>query len=143
MFIVLAGLTLIAGCTGSKPRGQVSGSDSNVAVGSRLPMTGASTAAASELKGKSGRGDNTSESSMIVTPYPMLVGRVVSFNMAGRFVVLNFPVGHLPVLEQQLDLFRHGIKVGEVKITGPQRDDHIVADVTAGEAVPGDEARAR
>jgi hypothetical protein len=80
---------------------------------------------------------------LIITSQPVLTGRVASFNPSGRFVVLNFPVGHLPALEQQLNLYRQGVKVGEVKVTGPQRDDHIVADVISGEAQPGDEARER
>jgi hypothetical protein len=33
------------------------------------------------------------------------------------------------------------LKVGEVKVTGPQREDNIVADLAAGEAEVGDEAR--
>jgi hypothetical protein len=81
-------------------------------------------------------------SKLIVTPNPVLQGRVVSANATRRFVVLNFPIGHLPVLEQRLDVYRQGIKVGEVKVTGPQRDDHIVADITAGQVAPGDEVKA-
>jgi hypothetical protein len=33
------------------------------------------------------------------------------------------------------------MKVGELKVTGPARDQNTVADITAGEAQPGDEAR--
>ena len=78
---------------------------------------------------------------MIVSSKPVLTGRVSSFNATGRFVVLNFPVGHLPAMEQRLEVFRQGVKVGEVKVTGPQRDDHIVADLVTGEAASGDEVR--
>jgi hypothetical protein len=42
---------------------------------------------------------------------------------------------------QSLNLYRRGLKVGEVKVTGPQREDNIVADLVAGEAGVGDEAR--
>jgi len=87
--------------------------------------------------------NNSSASALIVTPHPILTGRVTSYNATGRLVVLNFPIGHLPTLEQRMDVFRQGVKVGEVKITGPQRDDHIVADVTTGEAQAGDEVRER
>ena len=38
-------------------------------------------------------------------------------------------------------LFRSGMKVGEVKITGPQRENNIVADLVTGEAQIGDEVR--
>lgn len=33
------------------------------------------------------------------------------------------------------------MKVGQVKITGPQRDNDTVADLTAGDAQVGDEVR--
>ena len=62
-------------------------------------------------------------------------------NSAGRFVVINFPLGRMPLLDQHLNLYRRGLKVGEVKITGPQQDDNIVGDLVSGEAETGDEAR--
>lgn len=77
----------------------------------------------------------------IVTPDNSLTARVVSYNAAGRFVVLGFPVSQMPRLEQTLFLYRNGLKVGEVKVTGPQRDNNIVADLVAGEAQVGDEVR--
>jgi hypothetical protein len=79
----------------------------------------------------------------IVTPDNSLTAKVISFNPAGRFVVLGFPVGQMPRLEQGLFLYRNGLKVGEVKVTGPQRDNNIVADLIAGEAQAGDEVRDR
>ena len=78
---------------------------------------------------------------LIVTPESALVGKVELVNTLGRFVTLRFPLGKLPMLEQRLDLYRRGLKVGEVKVTGPQREDRIVADLAAGEAEVGDEAR--
>ena len=83
----------------------------------------------------------TSTPKLIVTPEMMLVGQVVRFSSEGRFVVLNFPIGHLPGGDQRLNVYRQGLKVGEVKVTGPQRDDNTVADVVAGEAQVGDEVR--
>src|SRR5262245_9016061 len=80
---------------------------------------------------------------LIVTPENGLQGKVAKVNMSGRFVILNFPVGHLPRLEQQLNVYRLGLKVGEVKVTGPQRDDNIVGDLISGEAQAGDEVRDR
>ncbi len=78
---------------------------------------------------------------LIVTPEPGLTGKVAKVNPDGRFVVLNFPLGHLPPADQHLSIYRQGLKVGEVKITGPQLEDNIVADLIAGEARVGDEAR--
>jgi hypothetical protein len=44
-------------------------------------------------------------------------------------------------VEQQLGLFRRGLKVGEVKVTGPQLDENTVADIVAGDSEVGDEVR--
>jgi hypothetical protein len=81
--------------------------------------------------------------SAIVTPDNSLTARVASYNAAGRFVVLSFPVGQMPKLDQGLFLYRNGMKVGEVKITGPQNENNIVADLLTGEAQVGDEVRDR
>jgi hypothetical protein len=83
------------------------------------------------------------EDQLIVTPEPILTGRVAVFNEAGRFVVLDFPIGHLPTSDQVMFVFRQGLKVGEVKVTGPQRDHNTVADLLSGEARKGDEVRDR
>ena len=77
----------------------------------------------------------------IVTPDNSLTAKVASYNPTGRFVVLSFPVGHLPAMDQSLFLYRNGLKVGEVKITGPQRDNDTVADLVTGTAQVGDEVR--
>ena len=79
----------------------------------------------------------------IVTPDEGLVGKVARYNDTGRFVVMEFPIGHLPVMGQKLFVYRNGLKVGEVNVSGPQRDDHIVGDLAAGEAQAADEVRDR
>ena len=76
-------------------------------------------------------------------PGNALVGKVALVNGAARFVVLNFPLGKMAAAEQPLYLYRRGVKVGEVKVTGPQRGENIVADLVAGEAEIGDEARSQ
>jgi hypothetical protein len=82
-------------------------------------------------------------STTIVTPDSSLAGRVVSYNSTGRFVVLNFPSRQMPNMDQRLFLYRAGLKVAEVKVTGPQNDDNIVADLASGDAKIGDEVRNR
>jgi hypothetical protein len=77
----------------------------------------------------------------VVQPESYSVGRVVKVNESGRFVVVSFPVGHVPTIERRLGVYRNGLKVGEVKVVPPQMDDNTVADILAGEAAPGDEAR--
>jgi uncharacterized lipoprotein YajG len=76
----------------------------------------------------------------IVTPDARPTGKVVKVNLTGRFVVLNFPLGRMPMLEQHLNLYRNGLKVGEVRVSGPQQEDDIVADLVAGESQIGDVA---
>ena len=79
----------------------------------------------------------------IVTPDRTLTGKVVSANATLRFTVLNFPVGRMPQVGQVLSVYRNGLKVGEVKVSGPQRDDNVVADISTGEAQKGDEVKDR
>ena len=78
---------------------------------------------------------------LIVTLDPSATGKVARVNPSDHFVVLNFPLGHMPSLAQQLSLYRKGLKIGEVKVTGPQQDDNMVADLVTGEAEVGDEVR--
>ena len=76
-----------------------------------------------------------------VTAGHVTSGRVASVNVPGRFVVLTFPLGTIPPLEKRLNIYRGGLKVGEVKVTGPQLDINIDADIVAGECRIGDEVR--
>jgi len=97
-------------------------------------------------RGKSGEPQTTAParpepSRPIVTPSNVLSGRVLKSKPGMGFAVLVFPVGQMPALEQRMTVYRGGLKVGEVRVTGPQRDDKIVADVVAGEAAEGDEVR--
>lgn len=79
----------------------------------------------------------------IVTPDQSTTGKVVRYNDRAQFVVLEFPLVNMPAVGQQLFLYRNDLKVGEVKITGPQKEAHIVADLTSGEAQAGDTVRNR
>ena len=78
---------------------------------------------------------------LIVTPDNTLAGKVATVNQTGRFVVLTFPVGRLPAADQNMHLYRRGLKVGEVKLTAMQLDDNCVADIVVGDAEIGDEVR--
>jgi hypothetical protein len=77
----------------------------------------------------------------IVTPDYSLAAKVVSVNAIGRFVVLSFPASQMPKVEQTLFLYRAGLKVAEVRVTGPQQENNIVADLTSGTAQVGDTVR--
>jgi hypothetical protein len=74
----------------------------------------------------------------IITPDYSLSAKVVSVNTVGRFVVLSFPAGGMPKIDQTLFLYRGGLKVAELRVTGPQQENNIVADLTTGDAQVGD-----
>jgi hypothetical protein len=80
-------------------------------------------------------------SETIVTPDDSLAAKVIAVNTVGRFVVLNFPDGRLPKLEQHLFLYRGGLKAAEVKVVGPKQETSIVADIVSGDAQAGDNVR--
>jgi hypothetical protein len=82
-----------------------------------------------------------SRTAAIVTPDNSLTAKVISYNSVGRFVVLNFPAGQVPKMDHTVFLYRGGLKVAEARITGPQNDNNIVADLVAGDAQTGDEVR--
>ncbi len=77
----------------------------------------------------------------IITPDTGLSGKVVSYNETGRFVVISFPLGRLPAVDQRLFVYRQGLKSGEVKADRNQQGEYAVADLVSGEAQPGDEVR--
>ena len=84
---------------------------------------------------------NSDGSQLIITPDTTPTGTVARVNSAARFVILTFPVGSMPPVGQVLYVYRHGLKVGEVKVTAPQQDDNTAADIVTGEAALGDEIR--
>ncbi len=123
LLMALFGAMAVAGCARTKPAEQQF---------SPTPTTRSGVAPAAA---------GGTNQALIVTPERALVGKVVVVNAAARYVVLNFPLGKMATVEQRLNLYRRGLKVGEVKVTGPQREDNIVADLVAGEAEAGDEVR--
>ncbi len=78
---------------------------------------------------------------VIVTPGSSNSGKITSVNAGARFAVITFSSGQLPALERHLGVFRNGLKVAEIKITGPHRDGNTVGDIVAGECQAGDEVR--
>jgi hypothetical protein len=88
-------------------------------------------------------GTNDAGSQLIVTPDTSPTGTVARVNSAARFVILTFPVGSMPPVGQLLYVYRHGLKVGEVRVTAPQQDDNTAADIVTGEAALGDEIRVK
>lgn len=123
-------LVCFTGCTSPKPH-------QSVEISGPAESESPPTAATPAPKQKPA----TLPAAALLIPDPSLSGKVSRFNEAGRFVVLEFPIAHMPVVGQRLFVYRDGLRVGELKVTGPHRDDHTVADLTAGETRAGDEVR--
>ena len=98
------------------------------------------TAGCSTSKTTAGR-TKPAESKTIVTPGDGLTGRVSLVNKSSRYTIVSFPVGRLPASGQLLAIYRNGLKVGEVKVNGPQMDNLVTADLVTGDCRVGDEAR--
>jgi PBP1b-binding outer membrane lipoprotein LpoB len=77
----------------------------------------------------------------VIKPDLRVTGQVAMVNSEARFVVLSFSVGQTPQPDQHLSVYRNGLKVGEVKVTGPQHDNDTVADIITGDVQVQDEVR--
>ncbi len=89
-----------------------------------------------------GNAAKKTQEKIIVTPSNSPYGVVIRVNTVSRFAVVSFASGNLPSNGTQVGAYRNGLKVGELKITGPQQGENIVADLVTGEAQTGDEIRA-
>jgi hypothetical protein len=68
-------------------------------------------------------------------------GRVESVNRVAQFVVLSFPITSVVPPGVQVSVFREGLKVGILKVTGPQQDQNTIADIVTGDVQVNDEVR--
>ncbi len=123
-WLLLLLFPVLAGCAGPK---------SGVEKSAGQPQAGAPPAAPAPVR--------TNRPNVIVTPAVVLKGKVALVNPAARHAILTFPLRQLPALERRLNVYRSGLKVGEVKITGPSRDINVAADIVAGDCQVGDEVR--
>ncbi len=129
--LVMCGL-LGAGCAGTKSAGGSSGK------GASQPAVAAPGAAASGIGVTTPASPTTG---IVVTPGGPITGTVAFVNPNARYAVVSFPLGAVPAAEKRFNVYRNGLKVGEIKITGPERDTNTVGDIVAGEAQKGDELR--
>lgn len=79
--------------------------------------------------------------SQIITLSERSSGRVAAINAVARFAVVDYALNPLPPLNMVLGVYRQGVKVGEVRITGPAEHDNIAADILTGDVQIGDEVR--
>jgi len=120
-----------------------SGSTKAINLGAAQPDSPASDAAKLSPTPKAAQPTPETKPAVIVTPDDSLRGSIVSVNDVGRFVVLKFTLGKIPALDSTLYVYRQGVKVAELKVTGPRKDDHTVADIKSGDCRPDDEVRDR
>ena len=85
---------------------------------------------------------NAPKRGLIVTPAAGSVGKVVALNPQARYVVVSFPIGQVPPIGHRMNLYRDGLKTGEAKVTGPQKENITIADIQVGDPQIGDEMRA-
>jgi hypothetical protein len=69
------------------------------------------------------------------------VGTVLLVNAAAKFVVISYAPGAIPEAGRRLAVYHKGLKTGQLKVTGPARDNNTVADILEGNAESHDEVR--
>lgn len=113
----------------------VSGCGGNKAAGANKDAVAGNSA--------SGAKTGPNGTKLLIQPAAGISGTVSRVNVNSRFAVLTFPVGQMPAINQRLYVYRQGLMVGELKVSGPRQDDSIVADIVAGGADVNDEVRDR
>ncbi len=77
----------------------------------------------------------------VITLSDPWAGKVAFVNPEARFVILDYSLSQMPPMGQRLSVFRKGVRVGEVKISGQPQTGYVAADITTGEIRIGDETR--
>ena len=68
-------------------------------------------------------------------------GRIHALNPGLRFVVIDYTLGGLPPLQSLLHVYRGTERVGQVRLSGPERNGFAAADIVEGILQVGDEVR--
>ncbi len=83
------------------------------------------------------KSDNA-ESEPLVLPTS---GRIHTINAGLRFVVVDYTLGGAPPLESLVNVYRGNQRVGQIRLTGPERNGFIAADIVEGILQTDDEVR--
>jgi hypothetical protein len=129
--IALVGGTLLVGCAHHKsdqPSGPAAAKKPKPAAAAKSAKAGAPVL-------------SVTNGATVITLADPMTGKVVLVNPVLRTVVLNYSLHRLPAIDQRLSVYRKGAEVGEVKISGPELNNNIVADIIAGEVQVGDDVR--
>lgn len=68
-------------------------------------------------------------------------GRVHSLNPGLRFLVADYTLGGMPPLHSRLGVYRNDERIGEIRLSGPERNGFVAADILEGILQVGDEIR--
>jgi hypothetical protein len=77
----------------------------------------------------------------VIQPVAALSGKVVLVNAPLKYVVIEGVIGRLPPVDQTLNVYRDGQKVGVVVVSNQVRGANFAADLTQGEVRVGDAVR--
>jgi hypothetical protein len=124
---------LLAGCASS---------DSKTPEGERpavatIPSKGGGLVRESQPSDAQSKTDSA-ENATLVLPTS---GRIHSVNPGLQFVVIDYTLGGVPALQSLLPVYRGDQKVGQVRLTGPERNGFVAADVVEGILQTDDEVR--
>lgn len=114
-----------------------------------LTLVGAGCASAPEKKDAPGKpaaekGKPTKPQpppSPTIEPVSAFSGKVVLVNAPLKYIVVEGVIGRLPPVEQPLNVYRDGQKVGTAVVSAQVRGSNFAADLTQGEARVGDTVR--
>lgn len=84
--------------------------------------------------------DPTNAAPVATTTLPAS-GRVHSVNPGLRFLVVDYTLGGMPPLQSRLTVYRNNEKIGEIRLSGPERNGFVAADILEGILQVGDEIR--
>jgi hypothetical protein len=68
-------------------------------------------------------------------------GRIERVNLGKRFVVIDYTLGGMPALESLVNVYRNDQKVGELRLSGPEKNGFVAADILDGFIQVDDEVR--
>lgn len=77
----------------------------------------------------------------VIEPVAAFTGKVVLVNAPLKYVVVEGVIGRLPPVDQSLNVYREGQKVGVVVVSNQSRGANFAADISAGDARVGDTVR--
>lgn len=134
MAVVALG-TLLAGCRSTPGSSQ---------PGERtVPKANVSTKGGGLVRPDSGSASPTNTAAAKATMLLPASGRIHSVSPVAPFVVVDYILGGMPPLQSTLDVFRAGQKVGQIRLSGPEQNGFVAADILNGILQIDDEVRVR